>query len=64
MPDVESYMLSVIAKFSNRDGQHSTPQYGFSRGISKFKLEGYNTTVSELSNNLIGMNTVDILGKK
>ena len=56
--DVESYMLSVIATFSNMDGLHSTPQYRFSRGISKFKQ------VSELSDNLIGMNAVDILGKK
>ena len=57
-------MLSIIATFTNRDGLRSTPQYEFSRGISEFKQEGYNTTVSELSNNLIGMNAVDMLDKK
>ena len=62
--DVESYMLSVIATFSNTDRLRSIPQYGFSRGISEFKQEEYDATVSELSDNLIGMNAVDILGKK
>ena len=57
-------MLNVIATFSNMDGLHSTPQYGFSRGISEFKEIGYNATVSKLSNNLIGMNAVDMLDKK
>ena len=41
--DVESYMLSVIATFSNIDGLHSIPLYGFSRGISEFVQEGYDT---------------------
>ena len=62
--DLESYMLSVNATFRNMDGLRSTPQYGFSRGISKFKKERYDDIVSELSNNLIGMNAVDMLDKK
>ena len=61
--DIEN-MLSVIATFSNMDGLRSTPQYGFSKGISQFKEEGYDATISKLSNNLIGMNAVDMLDKK
>ena len=38
---------------------------GFSRGgMSEFKQEGYDATVSELSNNLIGMNEVYMFDKK
>ena len=62
--NVESYMLSAIATFSSMDGLRSTPQYGFSKGIIEFKQEGYDATVSELSNNLIDMNVVDMLGKE
>ena len=60
-------MLSVIATYSNVDGLHglrSTPQYGFNIGISKFGKAGYDATVSELSNNLIGINAVKMLNKK
>ena len=46
------------------DGLRSTPQYRFSRGISEFKEEGYDATVSKLSDNLICMNAGDILDKK
>ena len=48
----ESYILSVIATFSNVDGLHrlrSTPQYRFSRGMKEFGKAGYDATVSELS---------------
>ena len=49
------------------DGLHglrSTPQYGFNRGMSEYGKAGYDATVSELSNNLIGMNAVKILNTK
>ena len=46
------------------DGLWSTPQYGFIRGISAFGKAGYDATVSELSDNLIGMNAVKMLNKK
>ena len=64
LTDMNSYMLSIIATFSNMDRLCFTPQYGFNRGISEFKEEWYDANVSELCNNLIGMNTVDMLGKK
>ena len=59
-------MLSVITMYNNIDGLHglcSTPQYGFHWGMKEFEQAGYDTTVSELSNNFIGMNTVDMLDK-
>ena len=65
--DNKSCMLSVIATYSNIDGLHGlqlTPQYGFSRRMKEFGEAGYNATVSELSDNLIGMNMVDMLSKK
>ena len=60
------YMLSVITMYNNIDGLHglhSTPHYGFNWKMKEFKQTGYDATVSELSNNLIGMNAVDMLDK-
>ena len=60
------YMLSAITTYNNIDGLHglrSTPQYGFNRGMKEFGQEGYNATISELSDNLIGMDAVDMLDK-
>ena len=57
-------MLSDIAMYSNMDELWSTLQYGFSRGMTKFKQEGYDTTVSELSDNIVGMNAINMLDKK
>ena len=62
--NIEFYMLNVIAMYSNMDGLCSTPYYGFSRGMTELKQEGYDATVSKLSDNLIGMNAVNILDKK
>ena len=60
------YMLSAITMYNNIEGLHdlhSTPQYGFNRGMKEFGQEGYNATVSELSDNLIGMDEVDMVDK-
>ena len=62
----ELYMLSVITTYNNIDGLHglrSTPQYGFNRGMKEFGQAGYDATVSELSDNLIGMDAVQMLDK-
>ena len=61
-------MLSAITTYNNIDGLHglhSTPQaqYGFNQGMKEFEQAGYNATVSELSDNLISMNAVDMLDK-
>ena len=58
------YLLSVIATFSNMDGLRFSLQYGFSKGMTEFKQEGYDATVSELDGNLIGINIVVILDKR
>ena len=62
--DEESYMLSVVAIYSNMYGLWSTPQYDYSRGMTKFKQERYDAISYELSSNLIGMKDVNILDKK
>ena len=59
-------MLSAINTYNNIDGLHglrSTPQYGFNRGMKEFGQAGYDATVLELSDNLIGMDAVKMLGK-
>ena len=60
-------MLSAITTYNNIDSLHglrSTPQYGFNWGMKEFEQAGYDATVSKLSDNLIGMNAVDMLDKK
>ena len=60
------YILSAITTYNNIDGLHglcSTPQHGFNRGMKEFGQGGYNATVSELSDNLIEMDAVDMLDK-
>ena len=60
------YMLSAITTYNNIDDLHglwSTPQYGFNRGMQEFRQAGYDATVSELSDNLIGMDALDMLDK-
>ena len=42
----------------------STLQYDFSKGMTKFKQEGYDATIPELGDNLIGINIVDILDRE
>ena len=62
----ELYMLSAINTYNNIDGLHglrSTPQYEFNRGMKEFDQAGYNATLSELSDNLIGMDAVQMLDK-
>jgi hypothetical protein len=38
-----------------------TPQYGFNRGLKEFGELGYEVTVKELDNNLLGMGAVKML---
>ena len=59
-------MLSAITTYNNIDGLYglrSTPQCGFNRGMKKFGQEGYDVAVSELTDNLIGMDAVDMIDK-
>ena len=59
-------MLSAITTYNNIDGLHglrSMPQYRFNWRIKEFEEARYDATVSELSDNLFGMNAVDMLDK-
>ena len=59
-------MLSAINSYNNINGLHglrSTPQYSFNRGMKEFGQAGYDATVSELIDNLIGMDAVEMLDK-
>ena len=45
------------------NGIRSTPQYSFNIGLKDFKKEGYDVNVSKLNDNMIGMKSVNMLGK-
>jgi hypothetical protein len=42
----------------------STPQYGFSRGMKEFGDDGWKATLSELRDNLLGMDAVHMINSK
>jgi hypothetical protein len=49
------YVLNTIASFTNFEASKSTPQHGFNRGMKEFGELGFEATMKELDNNLIGM---------
>ena len=58
----QSFVLSVISQYGNLDATlQSTPQYGFQKGMKEFRDEGYDATIKELDENLIGKNVIDML---
>jgi hypothetical protein len=57
----QAYVLSTIASYSNIEASKSTPQYGFNRGLKEFGTVGYEATVKELDDNLLGMGAVKML---
>jgi hypothetical protein len=52
------YVLNFIASFTNFEPSKSTPQYGFNRGMKEFGELGFDATMKELDDNLIGMGAV------
>jgi hypothetical protein len=56
-----AYVLNTIASYSNIESSKSTPQYGFNRGLKEFGTLGYEATVKELDDNLLGMGAVQML---
>jgi hypothetical protein len=56
-----AYVLNTIASFTNFEASKSTPQYGFNRGMKEFSELGFDTTMKELDENLIGMGAVQML---
>jgi hypothetical protein len=57
----QAYVLSTITSYSNIEASKSTPQYGFNRGLKEFGTLGYEATVKELDDNLLGMGAVQML---
>jgi hypothetical protein len=57
----QAYVLSTITSYSNIEASKSTPQYGFNRGLKEFGALGYEATVKELDDNLLGMGAVKML---
>ena len=57
----EAYVLNTIATYSNIEASKSTPQYGFNKGLKEFGALGYEATVKELDDNLLGMGAVQML---
>jgi len=54
-------VLNTITSYSNIEASKSTPQYGFNRGLKEFGELGYQATVKELDDNLLGMGAVRML---
>jgi hypothetical protein len=54
-------VLNTISSYSNIEASKSTPQYGFNRGLKEFGALGYEATVKELDDNLLGMGAVKML---
>jgi hypothetical protein len=57
----QAYVLNTIASYSNIEASKSTPQYGFNRGLKEVGSLGYEATVKELDDNLLGMGAVNML---
>jgi hypothetical protein len=57
----QAYVLNTITSYSNIEASKSTPQYGFNRGLKEFDELGYEATVKELDDNLLGMGAVTML---
>jgi hypothetical protein len=54
-------VLNTISSYGNIEASKSTPQYGFNRGLKEFGTLGYEATVKELDDNLLGMGAVKML---
>jgi hypothetical protein len=54
-------VLNTISSYNSIEASKSTPQYGFNRGLKEFGQLGYEATVKELVDNLLGMGAVRML---
>jgi hypothetical protein len=57
----QACVLNTIGTYNNIEASKSTPQYGFNRGLKEFGALGYEVTVKELDDNLLGMGAVEML---
>jgi hypothetical protein len=55
------YVMNIIASFTNFEASKSTQQYGFNRGMKELRELGFEVTMKELDDNLIGMVAVRML---
>jgi hypothetical protein len=60
----EGHCLSAIKGYGNLEATLSTPQYGFKKGLAIFGGLGYDATVKELDENLIGRDVIRMLDPK
>jgi hypothetical protein len=58
------YCMSVIKGYGNLEATLLTPQYGSKKGLAMFGEAGYDTTVKELDENLIGRDVIQMLDPK
>jgi hypothetical protein len=56
-----AYVLNTVASFTDFQASKSTPQYGSNRGMKEFGELGFEATMKELDDNLIGMGAVWML---
>jgi hypothetical protein len=57
----QAYLFGTITSSSNIEASKSTPQCGFNRGLKEFGALGYEATVKELDDNLLGMGAVEMV---
>jgi hypothetical protein len=57
----QAYVMNTIATYNNIEASKSTPQYGFNKGLKEFGSLGYEATVKELDDKLLGMGAVQML---
>ena len=50
--------LAATTEFSKSHASIATPQYGFNKGINFLKKAGYDATVAELEENLVGRDVI------
>jgi hypothetical protein len=57
----QAYVSGTTTSYSNIEASKSTPQYGFNRGLKEFGALGYEATIKELDDNLLGMGAVEMV---
>ena len=56
--------VKMMQEYFELEASKSTPMYGFRRGLKIFGNPGYQSTVKELKDNLIGRGCIDVLTEK
>ena len=56
--------VRMMQEYFELEASKSTPMYGLRKGLQIFGDSGYQATVKELRDNLIGRGCIDVLTKK